>query len=133
MLNIETTKEGNLRLSIPDSNDRAYLAGELENDRPELYIYADLLEPYFCNGSYSNISPEVYPLGLTSDPYILSEDMTIEDNGDATIHGGLWHYPNYMIKSLVRELVEGNEVILYRFYDTPGRPERLIAFYNSRN
>jgi len=116
MLDIEQTEKGNLCLFVPSESDRQELKESLESNRPEWYLWHDILESYSCNGSYSPLDPECHFVGLTSDPYILAEDSTTEDNGNLTIEGGLWHYPDYMINSIVEKLAAGEKVYMTRFH-----------------
>jgi hypothetical protein len=127
VLNIEKLPNGNLSLSIPNQEDRQEIADQLQRGLRESEIWPDLLEPYSCNGSYTPVSPEVYSVGLTSDPYILVEDLTIEDDGSATVAGGHWHYPFYMIKSVIEQLRDGEtvELVLWHTAETTETLERL--------
>lgn len=101
---------GNLKLFLPE-NEREEIK-ETKDKHGEHVAWTDMFEPYFINGSFTPIDPESHFIGLTSDPYIIGEDVTIEDNGDLTVYGKVWHYPNYMIDSVVDELIKGNTVEL---------------------
>lgn len=125
MLEITKDESGNLVLSVPHPEDQADLKEQLESDRSNASVWADLFEPYFTNGSYEPISPEVYQLGLTSDPYIIAEELNLEDDGTVTHFGGLWHCPDYMVIDPIAELAEGETVILREFYNTKGTYEKL--------
>lgn len=124
MLTITQQTNGNLALSIDNESDRAELKDELQT-KSELQVYADLLEQFQANGSYTNLSSDVFSFGLTSDPYILVEECTFEDDGSVTVYGGMWNYPDYMINSVIEKLVAGETVILTQFYHTGGDGERL--------
>jgi len=131
MLDIKETPNSNLELFIPKRSDRVDLIGQIRSDRSEGTIWADLLEPFSCNGSYSPIDPECHALGLTSDPYMLAEEAVIEDNGDLTVCGKLYHYDGYMLRSVPVELAKGRRVILHCWHDTKGLPEtRQTLFRN---
>lgn len=116
MLNIDKTENGNLCLFVPSESDRQELKEHIESDNPEWQAWYELLEPYSCNGAYSPVDPECHFIGLTSDPYILAEESCIEDNGNLTVHGGLWHYNDYMLNSIIEKLAAGEKVYMTRFH-----------------
>lgn len=126
MLEIKVLENGNLELSIPSIDDQTDVLEQLA-DRNESTVYNDLLEPFFTNGSYHNISPDQFYVGLTSDPYILAENVTYEDDGSVLVEGGMWHYNDYMIKSLVEKIAMGEKVIMQKFaqYDKPETLDRV--------
>lgn len=113
-----------LMLSVDSAVERYMLMQAVEDGR-DVSLYDALIEPFACNGGYTVIDPNYHAVGLTSDPYILAEHATIEDDGGVTIEGGLYHYPDYQIKNLVRELALGNLVKLIRFHNTAGQPEKI--------
>lgn len=67
--------------------------------------FADLLEPFSCNGSYAPFDAgEGNPfVGLTSAPCI-AEAMDIADDGTQAIQGRFWYYPDYAIRDPLDEL-----------------------------
>lgn len=114
MLEIKTTEYGNLELSIPEESDRAEIAEELEDENHgELRLWHELIEPFIGNGQYYHVEP-VDIGALTDDPYILTDDLEYEDNGDVKVRGDVWYYPAYMLKSVVEELAKGNTIILHK-------------------
>jgi hypothetical protein len=104
------------------------LTHEIRNDRPDIYLWHDLLEPYDFNGGPNPVSPETHFFGLTSDPYLLAEEAALEDDGNLTVYGRLWHDPNYMLRSIPIELAKGEKVILKCWHNTNGVPETRKAF-----
>lgn len=113
-----------LKLSVPEAVNRYAIFLTLK-ERGELSVWAELLEPYFINGSYYRISPESHIVGLTSDPYLLAEEAEIQDNGDLIVYGKLYHYPDYMVKSVCERLALGNPVFLAMFHDAGEKGELL--------
>lgn len=113
MLEIKTTEYGNLELSIPEESDRTEIADNMEDENyGELRLWNELIEPFYCNGQYYHVEP-VDIGALTDDPYLLTDDIEYEDNGDVNVRGKVWHCPDYAIKSVVEELAKGEKVILY--------------------
>jgi hypothetical protein len=132
-VNLEITKlpNGNLSLCIPDAEDRKEVLEELaRDDRSEIDVWYDLLEPYFTNGSYQPIDPGCLFVGLTDDPYILAETGCPTDDLDMEVEGGLWHYDRYMLDNVVEMLGNGETVILEKFDDTEGKVVTLKNMYN---
>lgn len=109
---------GNLELYLPE-NEREETKDRLERFG-ELDTWNRLFEPYYTNGIFEPIDPDHYFVGLTSDPYIIIEDAALEDNGDLTVYGSMWHYPNYMLESVVEKLLEGEKVQLQKHCEFNG-------------
>lgn len=110
-LETEVLPNGNLKIWMPDEAERDYYARAFE-DRTEDSIWADLWEEYSCNGSFTPIDPEIWFVGLTSDPYIIAAEVSNCNNGDLIGFGGHWHYPDYQLRSVVEKLLQGEEVTL---------------------
>lgn len=130
MLKIEQVKDG-LLLSIPKQSDREELYDEYIQDKLEKDIWYELFEPYSCNGSYTPVDPEQVYVGLTSDPYIIAESATPENNGDITVYGKIYHCPNYMVISIIDKLINDGEYTLSVINDTGKEGERLSSHDNS--
>jgi len=118
-LEIKLLDNGNLELSLN------ICADEFKSDnegREESIVFAELMDYYQANGKYWNIAPE--DIGaLTSDPYLLTDDFVIEDNGDHVVSGSVWYYNDYMLRSLVNELMEGRTVIMHKAPDVKEEPQ----------
>jgi hypothetical protein len=95
--------------SDPDIVDD--LKYELEK-RGDVFIWHDLLEPHFTNGQLIPVSPEQHFVGLTSDPFILAEEATLEDDDSLTVTGRCWSFPGYEIHSPVDLLLDGQTVVM---------------------
>lgn len=74
----------------------------------EYYAFQTGAESYFCNG-WGFVTAD--QLGQLSDCPIIIEDFTIEDNGDYLLNGKSWYFPNYMVKSIIDELIEFNQTV----------------------
>jgi len=113
MLRIKESRAG-LLLRVPKLKDRQELKEEYEDiNKSEASIWSDLFEPYYTNGRYYPIDPEVYYVGLTTDPYIIAEDVTYDVDGQINgIVGRMWHCPNYMVESVIEKLVIDGEYYL---------------------
>lgn len=108
-MDITILENGNLKLSLsPD--EREEVAERLEQVGEDL-VLVELTEPYWTNGGFQafdagNGKPFV---GLTSAPCI-AESMSHDDDGEPSIEGRLWWFPDYAVRSAVQELVEKGEV-----------------------
>lgn len=72
----------------------------------------ELTESYWTNGGYQPFDAGLGNpfVGLTSAPCI-AESMSYDDNGKAEVDGRLWWFPDYALRSPIRELVEKGEVV----------------------
>lgn len=123
MLEIKENQQSNLELTIPESRDRLEILDKLLR-HSHASVWADLLEPYCCNGSYTSIDPEIWGVGLTTDPYILVQEACLSDDGEyLEVTGSLWHYPDHALSDVVERLVVGEVVILKHAQDF--KSERL--------
>lgn len=117
MLTITQVKNG-LLLEVKNKQDREDLKAYYYNGEDlwpnERNIWFDLLEPYSSNGQYYPVDPKNPDtfVGLTSDPYIISEFEDIEDNGKTVLSGKLWHCNNYCFDSVVEKLIEDGNYTL---------------------
>ena len=105
------TPEGDLAVTLTEDADRDELRHQLE-ERGQMQVLADLLEPYYTNGGYqpfdaSDANPFV---GITGAPCI-AESMDTDDEGNNTIVGRLWYFPSYMLESPIEVLIEKGVVI----------------------
>ncbi len=117
-------------LRIPDVDDRIEIMNMLiSQDSSHASVWYEIFEYRRSNGGFTPIDPECHMVGLTSDPYILGEDVTVEDNGDITVYGKTWFYPDYMITSALERLIVGDNVRLVMFNDKL-KGERFQAHHN---
>ena len=110
-MKFEFTPNGNLRI-IAESADAEMLADmKTRNGTNDVGFMADMLEEtgWSPNGRLLQVQPEDIA-ALTEAP-ILTDDRTIEDNGDVTVHGRVWWFPNYMVTNFADELIENGETI----------------------
>lgn len=111
MINATVLPSGNLKVTAGNET-RADIAQWMRNGRDRWTIFADLFEPYSCNGSFtpfdaSDGNPFV---GLTGAPCI-AEAMTVEDDGARAIEGRFWFFGDYMIRDELEELARRGRVI----------------------
>lgn len=111
MLEVEKVENG-LKLSIPKSlESRKELMRELK-EHGEIDTWYELWEPFQTNGMYYPIDPNFTWVGLTSDPYIITDDLEIDDDGEQTIKGDIYYCPNYAVISVIEELVRHGQYTL---------------------
>lgn len=120
---LEITSFGaSIKLEVPSAAGRYEVLYALQySGRTENQLWYDLLEPFFTNGEWTPVDPESHYVGLTADPYILGEELVLEDNGDLTSYGGVYHYPDYQVNSVLELLGEGRVVWFDRFMDGKNR------------
>ena len=104
MFTIAIEPNGNLKINaseagrewITDNKDRGYWS-----------LMADIFEPWSCNGSYNHFDAgQANPcVGLTSAPCI-AESMDVDDQGNCSVVGKLWHLNNYMIQDDLEDLCQ---------------------------
>lgn len=104
---------GDLEISLIDGEE--YDCDRLCSMTPEQAL-GDLLEHQIGNG-WDLIDPE--DVGALTDSPIISDDVTIEDDGTRTISGNVWWFPNYQIENPVGTLCDKRRVI---FAHVPGDP-----------
>jgi hypothetical protein len=93
---------------IQDRTDPRYQAELFD---PETYdplrVFGDLIEYHVANG-WSWLSPDDF--ALTSNPYLLSDDAAVEDDGKLTV-SFLYFYNDYAIRDPLAEVCQRGEVI----------------------
>lgn len=113
-------RDNSLTVTVLPSGDLQLAAGnrtrsdikEMQAHHDSLSILADLLEPYWTNGSFEPFdSGEANPfVGLTTAPCI-AEALDTHDEGQREIVGRFWYFPNYMIRDPMDDLKEHGRVI----------------------
>lgn len=84
--------------------------------RTAVDFYLEALERYRANG-WGNVRPE-HIGALTSDPFMLTDDFTIDDNGEVIV-GRVWHFPDYMIACPLERILRDGKVIFPLAPDAP--------------
>lgn len=104
MINIEKLENGNLRLTMSES------------DRADYNGYHSLAQLFDDSGLTGNgwhfIPPE--EIGALTDGDILSDDCAIEDDGTYTLYGPVYWDSDYQIRDAASRLLEDGEAILKR-------------------
>jgi|GEM_PF-4870888 len=106
---------------------RTELVDERENPfASPLTIWFDLLESHLCNG-WMTVSPEQIG-ALTSDPYIITDSGSIDDEGNPVGVEYVYAYPDYQIFDALDQL-EAHGTVDLRRYDAeqrmPPEPQRV--------
>lgn len=110
-MDIQILSNGNLRLQLEDGE-----ADELKTnmeDRNEDMLMAELIEPYSTNSSFSYFNAgDANPfVGLTSAPCIAESLHGPDEDGKIEVEGRLWWFPDYAVRSVVKELVERGQIV----------------------
>ena len=97
---------GNLLIkATPEARQEFGRFGKTLKGINEDYALEILLEDIIANSSWNLVPPEAIA-ALTSAP-ILSEDVTIEDDGSYTIHGRTWWHERYAVESTIELIFKG--------------------------
>jgi hypothetical protein len=109
-MDITLLPSGSLQLRLDESDEVDEIRHTVEKGGDMAALW-DLMEPYWANGRYQPFDAgEGNPfVGLTSAPCI-AECMGMDDDGRQTIEGRVWWFPNYMITSVVDELLANGHV-----------------------
>ena len=99
-----------MTLLLTDPEDKSDLR-EQYHEFGEVDTLSRLLEPFAVNGSFSFVDGEAGNphVGLTSAPCV-AESLSYDDDGQATVEGRLWWFPNYAIEGVVDTLLDRGEV-----------------------
>ena len=112
IIDITETPQG-LKISLLDKQELQDLfLQDLNNEN----IWAEILEPFSTNGSYSLIAPENIG-SLTESPIIASEPLSYYEGADIEYlskNAKVWWFPNYMVENELVQLLETGET-----YATP--------------
>lgn len=103
-ISVTELPDGRLRITMPPGPRTEVREGTQHGWWPTLQC---LFEPYYTNGSYEPFDAgDGNPfVGLTSAPCI-AESMTTAENGERTVLGKLWWFPDYMVRDPLAELLE---------------------------
>lgn len=118
MFDYETLANGDLRIFFREEANigkRRHTVEEALEALPasnELARWSCLLEALGMLGNgWGQVDPG--DIGaMTSDPFIITDDYTVEDDGTVHVYGKLWHFPNYCLRSPLDELREKGETVL---------------------
>lgn len=110
MVNVVKLTNGDLKVTASNA-DRAEITMHLQ-ERNRWIIWADLLEPFACNGSYTAFDAgDGNPFaGLTSAPCI-AESIDIDDDGTQSVVGDFWYFENYAFEDELETLKNTGQVI----------------------
>ena len=113
---LERLPDGNLKLKIvPDEWEEGRDWDRLVRERYGLH---DLMEESRYTGNGWAIGDGNY-FGHMTDAPMITDDMSVEDDGDVVVYGTLWWFPNYMVEDPVATLRDRGEVI-FRLGAKPG-------------
>lgn len=97
---------GNLLLTAANAARSDY--AEVLRDKGSNEAFNEMLQPFRENGQLYEVLPE-WIAALTSAP-IITDDLTIEDDGTPVVHGRVWWFPNYCITDPMAELFHKGRV-----------------------
>jgi hypothetical protein len=113
IIEIVETIEGNLKVKLIDTPDNREKLYEMVDKDFADGVWADLLEPFSVNGSYSLIEPKT--IGSLTEAPIISNEPPYPNEGSnepyVSPEAKIWHYPDYMIKNEFTELLDNGFVI----------------------
>lgn len=105
----EIDGRGRLTISLEGDGDREDLQEKLDRttNRDSGFL-TDLLEDWSANGHLYPVAPEW--IGALTDAPIITDDLTIEDDGKAVVNGRVWWFPGYETESFAQTLIEKGSV-----------------------
>lgn len=80
----------------------------------DLEILTCLLEPCWTNGEYYVF--DASQLGHMTEAPLIAEDASCDDDGEWTVYGRVWWFPNYCVENCMETLREKGEVIFTYAY-----------------
>ena len=95
-MNIIRLDNGNLRISLEDSDDLEEM--QYQHDKQGHLYWHDLLEPWWANGRYEFFVPaDQSPyssmfVGLTSCCHAIAESIDYPDDGEKDLVGDWWYF-----------------------------------------
>jgi hypothetical protein len=111
-MEMQILENGNLKITIDNSDDREMIADSLENSfHKDHGVIEDMLENtgWTPNGRLYSVLPE--SIGALTDAPILSDEVSFNDDGSQDVIGRVWWYPNYQVESFAEKLLENGFVV----------------------
>lgn len=110
------THQGNLTLSLVNSEDKAWLTKLKTQPKwnDDIWVLEQILdhEGWQENHNLYRVAPESIA-ALTESP-ILSDGVSTEDDGTIVIIGGVWWYPNYAFSHFGETLLKDDSVMFIK-------------------
>lgn len=128
---LEKLSDGNLKLKIVvDEWEEGRDWGDLI-DQPHYGGLHELMEGYIGNG-WSMADGD--SLGHMTSAPMITDDMSVEDDGDVVVYGSLWWFPNYAVENPVATLRDRGEVI-FELAAKPGEcvPRKWLHKFDPRH
>lgn len=103
-----------MRCAILANGDLEF-ALDPEDDREEVRSWCgdrwtDLLDACGLIGNgWTSVAPEW--IGALTDAPIVTNDFTLSDSGETTVHGRVWWFPNYCVEDPIETLVDTGRVV----------------------
>src|SRR4051812_18821518 len=94
---------GNLEVALTAEDDRDEV-----RERMSGYNWTDIFEQEFCNG-WGPVPPEA--IGALTDAPILTDDLSVEDDGTPVVLGRVWWFPNYQVEDPAETLANEGRVV----------------------
>lgn len=110
-MEIRILENGNLKISATSEELDDLNVGEYGRETVPL---AALLEPLWTNGQYYVFDAD--QLGHMTEAPLIAEDADCDDDGNWTLHGRVWWFPNYCVENCMDTLREKGEVIFDHAY-----------------
>lgn len=119
MLQIENHSH-HIYLSIPETSDRLEIL-ETYRNHGHHYAWEELITHLF-----ESINPDVWQIGLTCNPYIFVNSLTISDDGEtADLDGSIYYYAHYQTSDPVEKLIVGETVRFEKLTDCDDENNKL--------
>ncbi len=103
----EILPNGDLKLRLLDADqcDRDVILAQ-----PWISAFCDLTAPLRERGTGWDIVDPA-EIGDLTDAPMLSDDVTVEDDGTRVVYGSVWYFPRYQIEDPIETLLDHGEVI----------------------
>ena len=110
-MKFEFTPNGNLRIVSEPGDADLLLDIKSQCGENDITFLSELLEQtgWAPNGQLMQIWPE--DVAALTDSPILTDDMSIEDDGSVSVPGRVWWYPNYALSNWADVLLEEGAVV----------------------
>lgn len=105
-MKFKTLPNGVLEISSEPGDAEMLADIKLRNGGNDVNFLCELLDEtgWSTNGKLMPINPE--DVGALTDAPILTDELKIEDNGDVTVTGNVWWFPDYMVSNFADVLIE---------------------------